>query len=198
MEFAFTAPILLTMGLYGVEIAQMAIARTQISQIALTIGDNASRLGQTDNSGVTPTISEADLDAIIDGAIEQGGALNLQQQSRIIVSSLEKDEDTGRQYIHWQRCRGDLDVNSRYGDDGAHNGLTGTAITGMGSGSHKAQAQLNSAVMFVEITYHYDSLFENPFGSGDATIRQEAAFIIRDDRNLDPGLTGGSSRSSCA
>lgn len=196
-EFAFVLPILLTMGLYGAEIARMAMTRTQISQIALSIADNASRLGQTDNSGVTPTITETDVDAILDGAIRQGGTIDLEENGRIILSSLEYDDYSNRQYIHWQRCRGDAEVESAYGDDGSKNGLTGARINGMGSGSSKATASLGSAVMFVEIEYTYTALFENPFGSGDRTMRSEAAFLIRDDRNLTPGLTGGDSNSEC-
>lgn len=196
-EFAFVLPVLLVMGLYGAEIARMAMTRTQISQIALSVADNASRLGQTDNSGVTPTITETDVDAILDGAIRQGGTIDLEENGRIILSSLEFDEFSNRQYIHWQRCRGDADIESEYGDDGDDNGLTGAVLTGMGSGSSKATASAGSAVMFVEIEYTYTALFENPFGSGDRTMRSEAAFLIRDDRNLTPGLTGGSSESEC-
>lgn len=54
----------------------------------------------------------------------------------------------------------------------------------MGSGSQKVTAPIGSAVMFVEIYYTYQPLFENPFGSGTLNLKQEAAFIIRDDRNL--------------
>jgi hypothetical protein len=196
-EFAFVLPVLLTLGLYGAEIARMAVTRTQISQIALSIADNASRLGQTDNSGVTPTITEDDVDAILDGAMRQGSTIDLEENGRVILSSLEYDDYSRRQYIHWQRCRGDMEVESEYGDDDTNNGLTGARINGMGSGSNKATATSDSAVMFVEIEYTYSALFENPFGSGDRTIRSEAAFLIRDDRNLDPGLTGSSSDSEC-
>lgn len=196
-EFAFVLPVLLTMGLYGAEIARMAMTRTQVSQIALSVADNASRLGQTDNSGVTPTITEADVDAILSGAIRQGETIDLQENGRIILSSLEYDEFADRQYIHWQRCRGDAEIESAYGDDGDDNGLTGARLNGMGSGTAKATASPGSAVMFVEIEYTYVALFENPFGSGDKTLRSEAAFLIRDDRNLTPGLTGGDSDSEC-
>ncbi|MCR2833785.1 TadE/TadG family type IV pilus assembly protein [Parerythrobacter lacustris] len=196
-EFAFVLPVLLVMGLYGAEIARMAMTRTQISQIALSVADNASRLGQTDNSGVTPTITETDVDAILDGAIRQGNTIDLEENGRIILSSLEYDGFSERQYIHWQRCRGDAEIDSEYGDDGANSGLTGDVLTGMGSGSSKATASPGTAVMFVEIEYTYSALFENPFGSGDQTLRSEAAFLIRDDRNLTPGLTGGSSNSEC-
>lgn len=197
-EFALILPIMLTLGLYGTEIARLATTKMKISQIALSLADNASRLGQTDNSGVTPTISEDGIDAVLDGAIRDGSAIGLEGNGRIILSSLEYSDFDDRQYIHWQRCKGDLDVDSNYGDDGVNNGLTGDQIDGMGSGATQITALSGQAVMFVEIEYQYDPLFENPFGTGSRTIREEAAYLIRDDRNLGPGLTGGTTDSSCS
>lgn len=190
VEFALVLPILLTLGLYGTEIARMANTKMKVSQIALSLADNASRLGQTDNSGVTPTITENDVAAVLSGALRQGQSIDMEGSSRIILSSLEFDDPSGKQYIAWQRCIGDLDRDSRYGDDEDENGLVGDVITGMGNGATEITAQSNTAVMFVEIHYEYESLWDQPYGSGDGAFYQEAAFLIRDDRNLDPGLTG--------
>ena len=85
---------------------------------------------------------------------------------------------------------------SAYGNDSDHNGLTGAVLTGMGSGTSQVQAQSGSAVMFVEITYEYQALFLG-FLLDKLPIKQEAAMLIRDDRNLDPGLIGGNSKSTC-
>ena len=71
IEFALMLPVLMTLGLLGTEVAWMSSVNMQVSQIALSLADNASRLGQTDNSSVTPTISEADIDSIMSGAIRQ-------------------------------------------------------------------------------------------------------------------------------
>lgn len=196
-EFAFTFPVLLVLGLYGMEIARMAVSRTQVSQIALALGDNASRIGQTDNSGISPTISESDIDAIIDSAVTQGADIDLLANGRIILTSLEYDDRSDRQYIHWQRCRGLLNRDSRYGDDRNNDGLNDPEITGMGSGAKKATVDSGEALMFVEIVFKYDPLFDQPFGSGTREFRQEAAFLVRDDRNLDPGLPGKNKNSDC-
>lgn len=190
VEFALILPILLTLGLYGTELARMANTKMKVSQIALSLADNASRLGQTDNSGVTPTITENDIAAVLNGAIRQGQSIDMLENSRIILSSLEYDDPSGRQYIAWQRCIGDLERTSRYGDDADNNGLVGDEITGMGDGATQITAQSQSAIMFVEIHYEYQSLWDDPYGSGDGAFYQEAAFLIRDDRNLSPGLTG--------
>jgi len=197
VEFALVLPVILTLGLYGTEIARMATTKMKVSQIALSLADNASRLGQTDNSGVTPTITEADVDAILQGALEQGSGIDLESNGRVILSSVEHDDFTGRQFIHWQRCRGEFDRDSAYGNDTDKNGISGDEIEGFGRGATKITAQPDSAVMFVEIFYEYEPLFENPFGAGTRRFREEAAFLIRDDRNLTPGLTGGDSDSEC-
>lgn len=196
-EFALILPIVLTLGLYGTEIARLSTTKMKVSQIALSLADNASRLGQTDNSGVTPTITEDGVDAVISGAIRAGDSIDLGTNGRIILSSLEYDDFSDKQYIHWQRCQGDRDADSLYGDDGTNNGLTGDELEGMGKGTNKITALSGQAVMFVEIEYEYSPLFQNPFGSGTRTFREEAAYLIRDDRNLGPGLTGGSSQSDC-
>ncbi|MXO90295.1 TadE/TadG family type IV pilus assembly protein [Pontixanthobacter aquaemixtae] len=199
VEFALVLPVLLTLGLFGTEIARMATVNMTVSQIALSLADNASRLGQTDNAAVAPTITEDNVDAVLSGAIRDGQSIGLQENGRIILSSLEYDGFTDRQFIAWQRCRGDRDAQSDYGNDTDKNGINGPRINSMGSGANPITARDGEAVMFVEIEYRYEALFENPFGSGDRILRKEAAFIIRDDRNLTPGLTGtASGDSSCA
>lgn len=195
IEFAFVLPVLLTLGLFGAEIARLATTNMRISQIALSVADNASRLGQTDNSGVQPTITEGNVDAILGGAMRDGASINLEGQGRIILSSLEYDSGEDRQFIHWQRCRGSLAKTSNYGPEDPD--VNGPEISGMGAPS-QISAQTGQSVMFVEIQYTYESLFQNPFGTGRKTLRKEAAFITRDDRNLGPGLTGGSSQSACS
>lgn len=187
IEFAFTFPILLTLGLFGAELANYMSVRMQVSQIALSIGDNAARIGQTDNSAVTPTVSFSDAKTVLSGGILQGGNINLQANGRIILSSLERDAATGRQYIHWQRCMGALAKASSYGPSGY--GLTGTVLPGMGQTGHVITADNGISVMFVEIYYKYPGLLGKLY-INEPVFKQEAAFIIRDDRSLDEGLTG--------
>lgn len=195
LELALSMPILLTLGLYGTEMAYMATVNMQVGGIANSVADNASRLGQTDNSAVTPTVTETQVDSVMTGALVEGNAFDFEKQGRIILSSLEKDTATGSQYIHWQRCRGELDRSSSYGSEGT--GLDGTVLAGMGKAGHLITANSNSAVMFVEVFYEYKPLFGTAF-VGDTVFHREAAFIIRDDRNLTPGVTGSGSQSSCS
>jgi hypothetical protein len=196
IEFAYVLPLLLGLGLVGMDLARLAITNMQLSQIALSLADNASRLGQTDNSAIAPTVTEADVDAVIDGAIREGGSIDLRNYGRIVLSSFEYESTQERQYIHWQRCRGRLPRRSAYGNDSDQNGLTGPPLTGLGKGT-KITVSGRNAVMFVEIYYRYEGLLGIPYGLGTKTLRQEGAFLTRDDRALQPGLTGTTSRSRC-
>lgn len=192
LEFALILPIIISMGFYGTEMAYMATVNMQLGQLASSVADNASRLGQTDNSAVTPNVKETDVDSVMTGALVEGQGINFEANGKVILSSLELDSSTQRQYIRWQRCRGNLTAASRYGTTGT--GLTGTKLAGMGNPVITANA--NSAVMFVEVYYTYQPLFGTMF-VGKPTFRREAAFIIRDDRNLTPGVTGGNGKSLC-
>ncbi len=194
LEFVLVFPVLLTLGLYGTEIAYMASVNMQVSQMATSVADNASRIGQTDNSGVTPTVTEAEVDSVLGGAILQGRGINFEQNGVIILSSLEKDPTTGRQYIHWQRCRGGLEKGSSYGPEGY--GLGGETLEGMGKAGRLITASAGSSVMFAEVHFRHKALLGDLF-LGDVEFRQEMAFETRDDRNLAPGVTGNSSSSEC-
>ena len=183
VEFGLCLPFLVAVGMTGIEITNMASASMQVSQIAVSVADNASRLGQTDNSAVAPSVGEADVDAVMFGAMRQGASLDFQQNGRIILSSLEVDPaDPAVQYIHWQRCAGDMSAESSYG-------IESDEVDGIGS--QNLTANPGQAVMFAEVYYTYQPVFAGGFGLVDnMTFRQEAAFIVRDDRDIDDGLMG--------
>lgn len=191
MEFALILPILVTLGFYGTELAWMAMISMQVGQIATSVADNASRIGQTDNSAVTPNVKESQINTVLSGGMYQGSYFNFVANGRIILSSLERDSSTGRQYIHWQRCQGNLKVKSQYGVEGA--GKTGAVLTGMGNPT--ITANTNSAVMYVEVNYTYQPLFGS-WMVGNPNFRRESAFIIRDSRDLS-GNTVDATVSSC-
>jgi hypothetical protein len=188
IEFALVLPILMTIGFYGTEVAFMAVANMQVGQIASSVADNASRLGQTDNSAVTPSVTKTQIDSVMTGALVEGESIDFAANGRIILSSLERNPDNGRQYIHWQRCRGNLKVASLYGKEGA-------TVNGMGNPTLTAIA--NSAVMYVEVSYTYRPMFGAMF-MGPKTFHREAAYMIRDDRNLTAGITPTATDTSCS
>lgn len=182
-EFALALPLLLTAGMWGAETVNLTVTHMRISQLAMQIADNASRIG--DQSVLADRkIYEADVNDLLAGAQIQAGQLRLFEHGRVILSSLETVPGTaGQQYIHWQRCRGVKKSVSSYGGEG--NGLDGSLI-GMGPKGEEVSASTGDAVMFVEITYDYQPLIANLFTGSNAAriIHTTAAFNVRDDRDL--------------
>lgn len=183
IEFAYSMPILMLLGFTGVEIANLAIANMRVSQIAMTVADNLSRAKQSVPLGL-PQLREVDINDTLLGARIQGGdTLALLSNGRIIVSSLQRNA-AGRQTIAWQRCKGVLNVTSAYGAQGTTQPTTGTGgFQGMGSGANRVQAEANSAIVFAEVVYDYEPLFGD-WLLGAIRLRREAAFYVRDDRDL--------------
>lgn len=179
IEMAFCIPLLVLVGFGGLEMANLTLVNTRISQIGLSTADNASRIA-VGSSLSLPRIREIDVNEVFTGADEQGRGLDLGTRGRIILSSLERNPEDG-QWIHWQRCFGDLDVDSSYGVEG--DGATGIDFPGMGPEGKEVTAPPGSAVMFVEIVYEYDALLYGRW-LGERQIRSTAAFNIREGRDL--------------
>lgn len=185
IEFAYALPLMLVLGGYGIEMANLATVNQKISQSALALADNMSRVG-AESALSTVQIRESDINDSFIGLTRQTGALNLTSNGRVILSSLEQNA-SGGQWIHWQRCIGTKSLASSYGAQGT--GATGTSFAGMGSASARITAPPGSAVMFVEVTYDYRALFGTMFFPA-RTIRYEASFVVRDNRDL-AGPSGG-------
>jgi len=183
-EFALSLPIFVGLGMYGTELAYLAVVNMQMSQAALTLADNASRLGQTQNNVTSVAIKESDIITVFNGLKLQGQTFDLLSNGRVILTSLERNP-TGGQWIHWQRCLGTMKVKSDYGDEGT--GLIGTSFPGMGRAGQEVTALSGTAVMFVELNYKYKGLFGDLFVK-DKILNQQAAHNIRDNRNLTVGL----------
>lgn len=199
IEFAFTLPLVLGVSLYGVETASLALANLRVSQIALNLADNASRVGLS-NSSNRQELREVDLTDVLTGARLQGEQLGLTTYGRITLSSLE--EFNGKQYIHWQRCIGlksGAGWDSRYGTTAIDNGIgtktydldknkiDGTEVKdGMGPDGAKVTAPESSGVMFVEIDYEYQPVVSSLWmPEGYNRIHYTASLIVRDRRIFD-------------
>jgi hypothetical protein len=179
VEFAFTAPIVLSMGMLGAETAFFAITHLRVSQVAMQVADNASRIGEMDLLAAR-RVFERDVNEVFVGAERYGANFRLYQHGRVILSSLQQNADGG-QNIRWQRCRGAKSFTSSFGVEGA--GATGTSFLGMGAAGNRITASPGTAVMFVEIAFDYQPL--TPFSLiGNREIRYTAAFNIRDNRDL--------------
>jgi hypothetical protein len=184
VEFAFAAPLVLGMGMLGTETASLVIAHLQVSQIAMQVADNATRVGSTDVLAARQ-VFERDIAEVLIGAEKLGAGLELYDSGRVILSSLQRNADGG-QWIAWQRCRGAKAHLSSFGEEG--DGASGTGFPGMGEPGRQITASQGTAVMVVEVAYDFDA--PTPLSLFDGNeIRYTAAFNIRDTRDL----TGGPS-----
>lgn len=180
-EFALAAPLLMTAGLWGVESAHQAVMQMRVSQVAVLVADNASRVGENSLLGETK-LFETDVNDVIYGAhVQAGHGFDLYENGRVILSSLEVVPGTDdQQYIHWQRCKGELMHSSSYGHEG--DGLL-SGIPGMGPPGEEIIAFDGEAVMFVEVVYEYQPLISAAFTHADR-LSATAAFNVRDNRDL--------------
>jgi hypothetical protein len=104
LEFAFSLPLVLMAGLYGLETANIALTNLRISQIALNLADNASRVGVIGSNQIEQ-LREIDINDVLDAVRNQGSSIDLTTNGRVTISSLE-NAGLGVQRIHWQRCLG--------------------------------------------------------------------------------------------
>lgn len=178
LEFAYSLPILIGLAGFGLEMSNLAIVNTRLSQAAMALGDNMSRVGVASTLSATQ-VREADVVDSFIGMKKQTGELALTEKGRVILSSLERNSDGG-QTIKWQRCIGKKVVGTSYP---LGLGATGTSFPGMGPASARITAPPNSAVMYVEIKYDYQPLFTTMFIPA-RVITYEASFIVRDTRDL--------------
>ncbi len=183
IEFAYTVPLFVLLSMTALELVNLALANMRVSQIAMTVSDNLSRAKTTVPLGL-PRLREVDVNDTLMGADLQASTLfDVLGNGRIIVSSLQRNS-SGQQVIAWQRCKGALNVASLYGVQGATQPSTGTSgFQGMGRASARIQAPANSAIIFAEVTYDYQPII-GEWLIGTFRLRREAAFFVRDDRDL--------------
>ncbi len=190
VEFALAAPLFLTILLVGLELANLSVTYMRISQMAMTVADNAGR---------SPTgVDEANVYEVFAGASLIGDSLDFEPNGRVILSSLEENGLTGAdkgQMIGWQRCWGDKPVQSNYGTEGTGRHDASLA-DGMGQPGAKLVAPLGSAVMFVEVTYEYQSLVADGFFD-PPTISYETAYNVRGRTNNAITNSGGLAVMDC-
>lgn len=213
LEFALVLPVVLSLGAFGVEGATLAMANLRVSQVALNLADNASRVGLASPLAKTQ-LREVDVNDVLQAARLEGGGINLTTNGRITLSSLENIQQSYDtvpvQRIHWQRCAGlkaGTGYDSTYGrttaaaGGDATAGNAGTVSSGMGDSGAMVSAPPASGVMFVEVNYDYQPVFGSLFQSLFTTkrIHYVASFIVRDKRDysrlFDPGPAAV--RSTC-
>ncbi len=167
-EFAFALPVLLALGLLGLETANYAMAHLRVSNIAMMTADNAAR--------VRESIDEADVIELLLGAKMSGSGIQFGENGRIVLSSIEVNPGGTGQWIRWQRCDGLRDFPSLYGGQGT--GQNNASLQAVGPAGNQIAAQPGTAVMIVEVVYDYQPIIPNSFLEG-RQIRYESAFNVR-------------------
>lgn len=178
LEFALALPVLIVLIMGGTEIANYTITRQRVSQLALQIADNASRIGDQSVLKNRP-ISEKQINDLFIGAGLQAGSLDLAHQGRVMLSGLTLNAQKG-QWLQWQRCYGSLPASSHYGVQG--DGATGTSYPGIGPAGAKVLATANGPVVFAEVAVAYKPVISGKWAPR-GNIVEIAAFAVRDDRD---------------
>jgi len=196
IEYALAAPLMMAMGGYGVEVSNLAITNMRVSQYALQLADNASRVGV--NSGLaTFSLREGDINDVLQGLRLFSAGAKLTTYGRVTLSSLEnvqqKYDDDNVQRIHWQRCIGlksGPGFDSSYGTTSVSAGTDATSGTqgadapdGMGETGQKVNAPESTGVIYVEVNYQYQPLFGSLFVSA-TKLHYVASAIVRDKRDF--------------
>ncbi|OYY72152.1 TadE/TadG family type IV pilus assembly protein [Sphingomonas sp. 28-63-12] len=179
LEFAFTLPILLLMTLTGAELTNYITTKMRISQLALHLADDASRMG-SGSQLAAKTITETDINDLFVGANLQSGELSLNTKGRVTLIDLEpvaNPNTTNKYKIGWTRC---------YGGKTTHVSPYRTPTTnldGIGPTGRQVTAQDDNATMFVEVYYEYTPLVGGTLAP-TTSFTEIASMSVRDRRDL--------------
>lgn len=94
VEFALVLPVMITLVFYGIELANYTLTRQRISQLALQVADNGSRIGIQEILRNRP-ITETQINDLFTGAALQGGTVDMRGKGRIILSGLTVNSGGG-------------------------------------------------------------------------------------------------------
>lgn len=179
IEFAYALPLLVTVGLAGTEVVNLALVTLRINQMAMMAADNAAR--------VRVSMDETDVNEIMIGMRFSGDSIKFGQQGRVIVSDMESNGLTGAAAgykITWQRCFGAKDIASAYGSEGT--GLTNAVLQyGVGPNGPATSATTgtvpvpNGAMVVAEVRYTYQPLIASMFMSS-RELRAVQTFPVRE------------------
>lgn len=203
IEFAFTLPLLLGIGLGALELANVALANLKVDHTTIDLADNAARMGQQSTSTGYQVLTESNInDAIQAVRLEMP---KLTANGRLTISSVEARTDQNgnvTQFLHWQRCAG---VKSGAGYDSAYLAPyddSGTTIAGVGSPLLTAPS--GSALIYIEVSYDQPSTFAAIplLGSALAGMRHlhyVSAMIVRQNRSTTDTIdnTAGVTKMTC-
>ncbi len=181
VEFALSLPFVVLVTMSAVELTNFTTTKMRVSQLALQVADNASRIG-TGTVLSNKTISEKQINDLLTGANLQAGRLGLLANGRIIISSLQPASTSTKYVVKWQRCKGAKAFTSTYP-------AASTTERNISGNPFKVTPPSDGAIMFVEISYNYQPLIGTHFQPW-SEIREIAAMTVRDNRDYAGGTNG--------
>ena len=167
IEFAMALPVLVTLGLVGLETANLAMAHLRVSNIAMLAADNAAR--------VRDSIDEANVIELLTGAKMTGDSIRFRQNGRIILSSVKPNAA---------------------GLNGASTGQNNANLQAVGPPGNRIAATTGTAIMLVEVVYNYQPLVSDTI-FGTRIIRYESAFNVRQRTNQVITNVGNATPKNC-
>lgn len=186
VEFALCLPFVVLMTMTAAELTNYTTTKMRMSQLALQIADNASRIG-TGTVLSNKTISEKQINDLLTGANLQSGKLGVFANGRIILSSIQPGVAANTYVVKWQRCKGAKNFTSAtYYAAGTTERSSDPANA---ANPYKVTPPPSGAVMFVEISYTYQPLIGTRF-QPFSDIRETAAMTVRDNRDYAGGTNG--------
>jgi Flp pilus assembly protein TadG len=196
VEFALTLPFVIIVTMSAAELTNYTTTKMRVSQLALQIADNGSRIG-TGTVLSNKTISETQINDILSGANLQAGKLGLFANGRVILSSLQPGVAANTYVVKWQRCKG-LKTFTYYAAGTTERSSSPTST----ANPYKVTPPSDGAVMFVEINYTYQPLIAARFLPNITEIKEIAAMTVRDNRDYTGGTAGiynteGATAASC-
>ena len=174
IEFALMLPIFVLAVMGGMELAWEAVVRQKLQSIAASSADNAAR--------VRNVIDESDISEIMVAARLNGTDIDLEQNGRLIISSIQRNASNTGNWIRWQRCFGTRTARSNYGIEGT--GQTNSSLARIGTST--IQPPTGNAIIIAEIEYRHEPLISNSF-FGEKVFRFETVYIVRDRQDLSIG-----------
>lgn len=183
VEFALSLPFVVIVMMTAAELTNFTTTKMRVSQLALQIADNASRIG-TGTVLSNKTISETQINELLTGANLQAGKLGLFVNGRILLSSLQPGASTNTYVVKWQRCKGLKNfTSSTYFTAGTTERNVAT------NNPYNVTPPSDGAIIFVEISYNYQPLIGTRFQPW-SEIRETAAMTVRDNRDYTGGTNG--------
>ncbi len=180
VEFAYVAPILLVLGMGGAELTNYALTQMRISQLAISLADNASRARQF-VSGAALDFANTMFARFFKGLNCNPVASTSRPMDASCCRALSEISPAASGFTGNAALERRPHYEPQYGRQGT--GAVGNTYPGMGPSSNRVTAEQNFAVMYVEVAYEYEPLVFTTIVPSQ-TIRKNAAMFVRDDRDL--------------